>query len=575
LTQDKKSKENFSDLRMRAEKLLAGEGKISDFDSGDDPLKLIHELQTYQIELELQNEELLRSQQELMESKIQYTELYDLAPVGYISLSTKGLILRVNLTFAEMLLIERSNLINQPLSASIVPEDQDIYYQYKKNLSDSEASQICELRMEQKDGSILDIRLEGCVVPKNSEDIEGYRIALINISDQKKAEREREEYKSRLLNAQKMEAIGTLAGGIAHDFNNILYPIMGFAQLSIDELPDDNPVQENLMDILQGAKRARDLVAQILAFSSHREKDPIVIPPRPLIEEALKFLRSTIPSNIEIQQELCEIDECIMGNSIDIHEIVMNLCANAYQAMEKSGGLLTVKLNKVENDLDGVNLPPGDYCCLSIGDTGDGIPPEIMDKIFDPYFTTKEIGKGSGLGLSVVHGIVKKYNGTIAVEGDLGKGSIFKIYLPTVPEPKSPEVISSDHVIKGGNERILFVDDEITIVKFGTRYLERLGYTVTGKLDSIEALELFKLDPNQFDLVITDMAMPKLLGKELAKKIIEMRPDIPIIICSGYSDQIDEKTAKSLGIKGYIGKPILGDVLASKVRKVLDESPKG
>ncbi len=574
MSKNKYSDDRFIKLRRQAEKLLAAKGKTPEFTHDDDPLKLIHELQTFQIELEIQNEELQRSQQELMASNIRYTRLYDLAPVGYITLGIKGLILNANLTFADMLLVERSNLINQPLSAFIVPEDQDTYYGYKKSLADSKKTQFCDLRMEQKDGTILDVRLENRAAPKNSGEIEGYHIALIDITDQKKAEREKEEYRTRLMHAQKMESIGTLAGGIAHDFNNILYPIIGFTQLTIGELSEDNPVQENLADILQGAKRARDLVAQILAFSSHKDKDPIAIPPRSLIEEILKFLRSTIPSNIEIQQVLCEIDKCIMGNSIDIHEIVMNLCTNAYQAMEKTGGLLTINLYTVENDPHDVNLPPGDYCCLSIEDTGDGIPAEIMENIFEPYFTTKEIGKGSGLGLSVVHGIVKKYNGAIAVESDPGKGSIFKIYLPTVPETKFSEIIPSDDCIKGGDERILFIDDERTIVKFGIRYLEGLGYSVTGKLDSIEALELFKADPYQFDLVITDMAMPKLVGKDLAKKMIEMRPDIPIIICTGYSDQIDDKMGKSIGIKGYIDKPVLGDVLASKVRMVLDQTYK-
>jgi two-component system cell cycle sensor histidine kinase/response regulator CckA len=359
--QNEGSKDKFLELRRQAEKLLALKGNVPGLVYDDDPLKLIHELQTFQIELELQNEELHRSQQELMASNIRYTELYDLAPVGYITLGIKDLILRANLTFADMLLIERSYLINQPLSAFIVPEDQDIYYRYKKSLSDSKAPLFCELCMEQKDGMLLDVRLESRIVSRSSGDIDGYRIALIDISDQKRAEREREELKIRLLQAQKMETIGTLAGGIAHDFNNILQSIMGFTQICIKELPDENPIQRNLTVILQGAKRARDLVAQVLTFSSHRNSDPIAIHPRPLIEEALKFLSSTIPSNIEIQQELWELSECIMGNPIDIHEIVMNLCTNAYHSMEKTGGVLTVNLYKVEDNSQDLNLSQGDY----------------------------------------------------------------------------------------------------------------------------------------------------------------------------------------------------------------------
>ncbi|MBT6339694.1 MAG: response regulator [Desulfobacula sp.] len=560
----------FLDLRRQAETLLKAKGKYA-LAFNDDPLKLIHELQTYQIELELQNEVLHQSQKDLMESKILYTELYDFAPVGYLSLGSKGLILSSNLTFADMLLTQKSYLINQSLSAFVAIEDQDIYYKYKKNIAVSKTPNSCELRLKKKDGTLLEVRLESRIVSDSSGDIEEYRIAIMDISDQKAAEKEKEEYRIRLLHAQKMEAIGTLAGGIAHDFNNILHPIIGFTQLSIDELSDDNPVQENLVDILQGATRASELVVQILAFSSQRDKEPMAIPPKSLIKETLKFLRSTIPSNIEIIQELYESDDCIMGNAIDIHEIIMNLCTNAYHAMEDAGGLLKVSLKRVEDHNRDSSLPSGDYCCLSISDTGIGIPLGIINQIFDPYFTTKEIGKGSGLGLSVVHGIVKKYNGTITVKSNPYKGTIFNIFLPITSEQKPKEERSLDQVITGGNERLLFVDDEKTIVKFGIRYLERLGYKVMGTTSSIKALEMFKSDPDKFDLVITDMAMPKMMGKELAQTLIDIRPDIPIIICTGYSDQIDPATAESIGIRNYIAKPIMGDMLALKVREILDK----
>ncbi len=566
--------DKFLELRRQAEVLLTAKGNTSTEPFDGDPLKLIHELQTYQIELELQNDELHRSQHDLMESKIEYTQLYDFAPVGYLTLSHSGMILHANLTFADMVETPRSLLINQPLSKHILQEDQDAYYKYKRNLSTSEPSSDCELSLVRQKETPLVVRLEGMIVSDKAGNDEQYRIAVIDINDQKAAEKEKEIYRTRLLQAQKMEAIGTLAGGIAHDFNNILYPIIGFSEISKSELPDDHSIQEYLDDIIFGAKRARDLTAQILAFSSHANKKPIAVPAKPLIEKTLSFLRSTIPANIEIKQDLCEGDDCIMANTIDIHEIVMNLCTNAYHAMEENGGVLTVNLGKVENDSKDPNLPNGKYCCLSITDTGPGIPPDIIDNIFEPYFTTKSIGKGSGLGLSVVHGIVKKCDGIITVKSKPQKGSVFNIFLPIVKGSEKKEEGITEQPIAGGNEKVLFVDDEEIIVKFGIRYLERQGYKVTGINSSTEALEIFQSDPKQFDLVITDMAMPEMTGKEMAQKIIEIRPDIPIIICTGFSDQIDQASAKSFGFKGYIEKPIIGLDLATKVRNVLDESSK-
>jgi CheY-like chemotaxis protein len=293
----------------------------------------------------------------------------------------------------------------------------------------------------------------------------------------------------------------------------------------------------------------------------------------PLIQEALKLLRSTISSNIAIQQEFYDTQDCVLVNPIEIHEIVMNLCTNAYHAMEKTGGTLRVCLDKSEPGAN-LNLIEGNYCCLSISDTGTGIPPEIINNIFDPYFTTKEQDKGSGLGLSVVHGIIKKSHGAISVDSIPGKGTVFKIYLPITSAIKKADERSEDKPRVGGEERILFVDDEVAITKLGVRLLERLGYTVTGISSSIDAFALFKSAPDDFDLVITDMNMPKMVGSELAAKLIKIRPDIPIILCTGFSERIEIETAQSMGIRGYINKPILSIDLASKIREVLDTAKK-
>jgi len=395
-----------------------------------------------------------------------------------------------------------------------------------------------------------------------------------DITWQVKARREKERLERQLQQARKLEAIGTLAGGIAHDFNNILYPIIGFAELSIEDLPENHPVKENLEDILQGAIRARDLVKQILSFSRQREETQRPLAIEPLIKEALKLLRATISSTIDIQQEFHD-DIYVVCNDIEIHEIIMNLCTNAYHAMEGTGGTLNVSLKKESPETD-FNLPLGEYCCLAIKDTGTGIPPEVMSHIFDPYFTTKSLGKGSGLGLSVIHGIVKNYQGSITVESEPGKGTVFNVYLPTTSpgqmlnQPKEPEILHAP-----GNEKILFVDDEESIVKLGTLMLERMGYQVSGHVSSIDALALFKSTPDQFDLVITDMSMPHMVGTELAKEIMAIRPETPVIICTGFSERIDREMAPSLGIRAYIKKPILRRELTTAVREVLDQTKMG
>jgi len=379
------------------------------------------------------------------------------------------------------------------------------------------------------------------------------------------------QLEEKLRQSQKMESIGKLAGGIAHDFNNILYPIMGFTQISMDDLPKDHPVQENLQYVLDGSKRASDLIKSILLFS--RQQDQIFKPTslKPVIEETLKLLRSSIPASINIQSNLFVNDDSVLCDATQIHEIVMNLCTNSYHALEDHGGEIKVELNTTQPD-SSLNLPSGEYICLSVADNGSGIPEDILDKIFEPYFTTKEIGKGSGLGLSVVHGIVKNYKGEISVKSIPRKGSTFEIFLPvTTLEEESEDkqkAKQSDH----GNETILFVDDEQTIVKLGVRSLERLGYKVTGMHDSMNALELIVSNPERFDLVITDMAMPKLEDLELSKKIHEINPNVPVIICSGYSEKLDKTSIQIPNIKAIIDKPILIENLTDKVREILDSN---
>lgn len=387
--------------------------------------------------------------------------------------------------------------------------------------------------------------------------------------------KELKDAQEQLQQSQKMESIGTLAGGIAHDFNNILGIIVGNTELALDDVPEWNPAHANLEEIKTASLRAAGIVKQLLNFSRRTDMELKPIGAISVIKDALKFLRSTIPTTIEIRKHLPDTDVAIFADPTQINQVMMNLCINASQAMEQTGGNLTVNVEEVILDdnsaRDYPDLRSGKHVKVTVSDTGSGIDPEIIGRIFDPYFTTKEVGKGSGMGLAVVHGIVKNYNGAISVASESGKGATFTILFPVATEKPVMEVKTPAEIPRG-NETILFVDDEKSIVNVARKVLERLGYKVESKLNPVEALEQFQSKPDQFDLVITDMTMPQMTGVILSEKIMEIRPDIPVIICTGHSALIDKERAKRLGIAAYIMKPIIMTEIAKTIRKVLDET---
>jgi len=377
-----------------------------------------------------------------------------------------------------------------------------------------------------------------------------------------------------LQQVMKLQAIGTLAGGIAHDFNNILFPIVGYTELTMDDVPDGSQARQNLKEILKAANRAKELVQQILAFSRQncQERKPLKV--QYLIKEALKLLRATIPTSVEIN---CNVDEdCgpIMGDPTQIHQVIMNLCTNAYQAMQETGGQLEVSLHKIDisykETMQEAGMKPGKHLQLTVKDTGHGMEPAVMERIFEPYYTTKEQGKGTGLGLSVIHGIVKNHGGDITVNSQPGKGSTFNVYLPIIDAIDVVVDRVEPSTATKGKERILLIDDEEQIIDIEQQILERLGYKVTPKTDSEEALKEFAAQPDQFDLVITDMTMPKMTGDQLARKMIDIKPKIPVILCTGFNEAITEEKALSIGIDRFVMKPIVKDKLASTIRSVLD-----
>ena len=377
-----------------------------------------------------------------------------------------------------------------------------------------------------------------------------------------------------LQQAQRVEAIGTLAGGIAHDFNNILSSVIGYTELALDAVGGNTVLAGYLKEVYTAGHRAKNLIKQILTFARQSDKEIKPVQVSVIVEETLKFLRSSIPTTIEIRHNI-ESNSLIMGDSTQIHQILMNLCTNAFQAMEENGGVLNIGLTDVRLDADFTkqyeDFNPGDYLKLSVSDTGSGISPEIMSSIFEPYFTTKATGDGTGVGLATVNGIVKKYGGEIIVESEVEKGSTFSVYLPVTRKLTETKPYNGE-AFPAGNKSILVVDDEVPVARMFCGLLKSLGYSVAMSTSSIEALALFRTKPNDFDLVITDMTMPNMTGDRLAIELMKIRPDIPVILCTGYNKKISDESASEMGIKAFVYKPIVKADLAKTVRKVLDEA---
>jgi PAS domain S-box-containing protein len=453
-----------------------------------------------------------------------------------------------------------------PFINLIHPEDRDmVLARRRKRLMGEKPPSTYPCRIINKSGIELWVQLNIALITWEG------RSATINfirdITEQKRLE-------AQLQQSLKMESIGTLAGGIAHDFNNILSSVFGFTELALDDAKKGTLQHENLKEVLIAGNRAKDLVKQILTFSRQVDQEQKPIQVKPIAKEALKLLRASIPTTIDIKENV-QSNSLVIGDSTQIHQVLMNLCTNAAHAMEDDGGLLTVSLSDVELDSEFVSnhpdLKPGPYLNLIVSDTGHGISPDVMEKIFDPFFTTKEKGEGTGMGLSVVHGIVRSHGGDIYVYSEPGKGSIFKVYLPAIERRLKPEE-RVERPIPTGIERILFIDDEPAIVNMGKQILKSLGYDVTTRTSSIEALELFKAQKDRFDLVITDMTMPQMTGDNLSRELMSIRPDIPVILCTGFSTRIDEKQAMDMGIRAFVSKPILKSEIAETIRGVLDEN---
>ncbi len=456
-------------------------------------------------------------------------------------------------------------------AARIHPEDRAEAVNYCMAETQKGNDHEFEYRAMHQDGSFRWIRDVVSVVHGvgGPEKLVGF---LHDITEQKELGIQNEKLEKQYTQSQRLEAIGTLAGGIAHDFNNILGVMLGFSEMALDEVPDGSDLESYLKKIVKAGDRAKELVHQILTFSRQSQIDRIPLNPTPIVKEALKMLRSSIPSTIAIKQKIAANCGNINANPTQLHQVLMNICTNAYHAMEETGGTLNVEMGVAEPPLElreRDEQVSSNYVELVISDTGHGIGEDVIEMIFDPFFTTKDKEKGTGMGLAITYGIIKEYGGAITVESQVGVGTIFHIYLPqsTGQEPLEDQI---DLDIPIGNEHILLVDDEELLAEMGKNMLEKLGYKVTVSLSSSKALEIFTGNPSCFDLVLTDQTMPGLTGIQLSKEMLGIRSDIPIILCTGYSNLVDEEVARAQGIKEFAYKPLTKRTLSSIVRHVLD-----
>ena len=506
-----------------------------------------------------------KAEDELKSSEERLRAIFKANPDPVVVYDTNGYPLYLNLAFTKVFGWYLEEL--QGKHIPFVPKDQEKISTAKlEEIFESGNTVRFETKRLDKQGKSIDILLSAAMIKGIQGINNGLVVNLKDITEQKHIE-------IQLRQSQKMEAIGTLAGGIAHDFNNILSGIFGYAQLT--EMAPDNvdKVKKNIKQVLKGAHRASDLVQQILTFSRQADHKTQTFRLSSIVKEAIKFLRSSIPATIEIQEKILS-KATVLADPTQVHQVVINLCTNAYHAMRDSGGTLFVMLDDVENvqhDHSSTNsFKPGNYVKLEIRDTGHGIEKETLERIFDPYFTTKSLDKGTGLGLAVVDGIVKKHKGFIRTESEIGRGSTFQIFWPIIEKDDHRIILEQKKTgLPQGTEQIMLVDDETDILNTSQAILERQGYKVTTFSDGLSALQAFTENSNFFDIVITDMSMPLMAGDELSAQILKLRKDIPIILCTGFSETMSEEKAMSLGIKGFLIKPIVMEDLSLKVREVL------
>jgi PAS domain S-box-containing protein len=517
---------------------------------------------------DIQSEQLQQEAEEHIQNQARFLQLLmDAIPIPIFYKDTTGVFIGCNDAFTEFVGLSKKRIIGKKDSDIFPANPTEYSSQKERELMHHPGIQQYEAQLTNFQGSIRHVLINRA----KFQDVKGNLAGIIGVMVDYT---ERREMEKRLQQSQKLESIGTLAGGIAHDFNNILSAILGYTQLALDEVEHDKHLEDSLQEVQTAGNRARDLVKQILTISRHDYKEFKPIRIGPLTKEAFKMLRSTIPSTIQFNEHISQDDLVVNAEPTQIHQVIINLVTNARQAIGNEPGLVEVDVDKVlfDTNISTIypDLSPGKYARITISDNGKGIANDVVEKIFEPYFTTKSLGEGSGLGLSVVEGIVKSHHGHITVHSEPGKGTRFRVYLPVLEDRSSVEKQNMAKIpVQRGNEHILLVDDEVAIVRVQQRILESLGYQVSAYTSSKEAIEVFKATPDTFDIVITDMTMPIYTGIHLAEQIKTLRADIPVILCTGYSEQIQEK-GQSQAIDGLLMKPIPKEKIGNMIRELLD-----
>lgn len=502
----------------------------------------------------------------LRNSEERFSKAFHISPAPtIISTLDDGRYIDVNNAFLSMLGYSREEMIGRTASELNVWANIDDRKKAAQKLVEHGSLRGELLHLQTKTGDIRYVLVSTEIITLNEQEF--ILSIFYDITDQRRLE-------THLRQTQKMEAVGTLAGGVAHDFNNILSAVIGYTEMALGESSISESPRRYLEQIYKAGERAKDLVKQILTFSRKQEQERKPVLATPIIKEGIKLLRSSLPTTINITQNIADVSVMILADPTQIHQVLMNLCTNAAHAMREKGGILNIQLirERVDHDrpLHPFNLGAGDYAKLTVSDTGHGIDVSVMERIYDPFFTTKAPGEGTGLGLSVVYGIVRDHGGAIDITSELGKGTTVNVFFP-LEDMEMPVSEKAHEQIPGGSERILFVDDEAALAELGSVMLTSLGYHVTSRTSSIEALEAFRVRPHDFDLVITDMTMPNMRGDDLERELLKIRPDIPVILCTGFSEMISEEKAKSLGIRRLVMKPIFKENIASVIREVLDK----
>ena len=515
-----------------------------------------------------------QAQIDLQVSRDRYVDLYDFAPVGYLTVSVEGSIAQLNLTGADMLGDERERLLNTRFTRFVAPEDAERWHRHFLHVLDGGEKQRLELALRKVDGAHFDAHLD-CMRVAAENAAPMVRMVMTDISERKEAEADMHRFEAQLRHVQKMESVGTLAGGIAHDFNNILGAILGNVALARDLLGEGHAALAHLNEIQKASVRARNLVRQILTFSRREPQELLTQPLRPIVEETHKLLRATLPTRAELEVMFADAPLHVHADATQIQQVLMNLCTNAWHALEDGAGRIRIGLDSVT--LDGGNalhpggLPAGPYAHLWVSDTGIGMDAATRERIFEPFFTTKPVGQGTGLGLSVVHGILAAHHGAIEVDSAPGQGSTFHLYLPAVPVEAAAAAVrvTAPEPVRGHGEHVLYVDDDETMVVMVEHILERSGYRVSSFHNAHEAIAAVRENPAEFDFVVTDFNMPECSGLDVAHELHDIRPELPVVISSGYITEELRAQARDAGVRGMLEKQNTFEELGGLVGRIL------